>query len=243
MAVQHADPTDQQTTSSISPPTPLSVRLVRYIVGFGVGVGIGLAPYLGKLQVPGFDALLSLIPDSVQGTALPLSALLMGAVAVWVQWTAGDQPSRAWLRRAFRRGLLVGFISLVAFIVVQTLVVVELRIPAENRSVSFLVGFTRSNRPPCTSEKSDAECIKLITVDEARIAAQWGDTQIRLARLALVTSYLATTATFGLLVGIFLTRESIEAVGKTPPRRKGPPRVPRPRRSSPVSNAERTDDK
>ena len=41
----------EERSSTIKPATALSKQFVRYLVGFGVGVGIGLAPYLGILNV------------------------------------------------------------------------------------------------------------------------------------------------------------------------------------------------
>ena len=76
---------DNQRSSTITPATSLSKKFVRYIIGFGVGVAVGLAPYLGILNVPFFKPLLSLIPEAVRGTAIPLSAALMGIVAVVIQ--------------------------------------------------------------------------------------------------------------------------------------------------------------
>src|SRR5437016_3481091 len=83
------------------PPPPLARRWIRYLLGFGVSVAIGLAPYLGKVHVPLFSPLLDLIPESLQTTILPLSSALMGIVAVGVQWYGGERLTEQWLRRAF----------------------------------------------------------------------------------------------------------------------------------------------
>jgi hypothetical protein len=92
----------------IQPATPLARKFVRYLVGFGVGVGVGLAPYLGIVKVPLFRSLLSLIPDSIQDTVIPLSAALMGTLAVAIQWYAGESVTRQALRKMFTRTLIVG---------------------------------------------------------------------------------------------------------------------------------------
>ena len=77
-------------------PTPIARRYVSYVVGFGVALGIGLAPFLGK--VAGVDALLNLFPRSLHGSLIPLSAFLMGFIA-------GDENgvSAAMLLEAVRR--------------------------------------------------------------------------------------------------------------------------------------------
>src|SRR4051812_25046827 len=77
---------EQQT---FSPPTPLAKRFVRSVLGFGVGVGLGLAPFLGKLGVPGFSALLSLFPEALSAFLIPVSAFLMGMLAAVTQFYSG----------------------------------------------------------------------------------------------------------------------------------------------------------
>lgn len=196
----------ERAPKAIQAPTPLSRKLVRYLVGFGVGVGVGLAPYLGLINVPPFKSLLSLIPGSVQDAAIPLSAALMGAVAVAVQWYGEERVSRAWLRRMFARTLVVAALSFILLTVVYNLVVVN--IPMGDGAASFVVGFVRPEKPACPAEVSDAMCIKLLTLDPAEVTAFWGDGQVRLAKLALTFSYLLFTGSFGMLVGFVVLREA-----------------------------------
>lgn len=193
----------------VRPATPLARKLVRYIVGFGVGVGVGMAPYLGLLNVPLFRPLLSLIPDSIQNTVIPLSAALMGTVAVVVQWYAGEQVSRRWLRKLFARTLITAVLTFILLTIIHGLVVVTLPI-GNDQSLSFVVGFRRPIKPPCTAEVSDERCVKLVTTDPAEIAGFWGDSQVRLARLSLIFSYLLFTGSFGTLVGLVILKEGVQ---------------------------------
>lgn len=190
-----------------TPPTPLSRRWVRYVVGYGVGVGVGLAPYLGKVRVPGFVALLTLIPDSHHAVALPISAFLMGAVAVWIQWHAGERPSKARLRRQFRTWFAATMVGIGAFFAVQQFVVVPVEVPADGTTTSFLVGFNRPVRPPCTAEVSDARCIQFLTLNPAQVSGFWGDRQVRLAGLLLIATYLLATGSLGAIIGLVILRE------------------------------------
>jgi hypothetical protein len=218
MAPRSTSPADKDSATLTPParsrrapaaPTPLARRFVRYVVGFGVSVAVGLAPYLGRLRVPGFDALLNLIPDTLQSVALPLSAAVMGTLAVCVQWFGEEHLTRTWLRRAFVRTLATFISAFIVLMVVQSFVVTSVRVPAEGRTASFLVGFQRPYREPCPIGVSDAECIKRLTLDDARIAAFWGDGAIRAARLALLVPYLVTTGAFGTLVGLLLMRGEV----------------------------------
>lgn len=192
-----------------TPPTPLARRFVRYLLGFFVGVAVGLAPYLGLLRIPFFAPLLDLIPESIQNTIIPLSAALMGLVAVVTQWYGGERLSRAWLRQSFMKALLIAGVSFLALVVIHNIVVAIVPIRGGKDAVSFIVGFTRPSRPPCTEEVSDTECIKLLTFDTTSIDSFWGDRQIRLARLALMLPYLAFTSFSGALIGLLLLRETI----------------------------------
>ena len=201
---------------AIQPVTSLSRKFVRYILGFGVGVGVGLAPYLGLLNVPLFKPLLTLIPGSIRDVVLPLSAALMGTVAIVVQWYGGERLTRAGLRKAFARTLIALVLTFVALTVVHILVVVTLPIE-EGESIAFVVGFTRPNRPPCTAEVSDAACIEAITSNPSAIESFWGDRQIRLAKLALIFSYLLFTSSFGALVGLIILKDrALELKPKRP---------------------------
>src|SRR2546423_14676681 len=105
--------TEGEQPKAIRPPTPLARKLVRYIVGFGVGTSIGLAPYLGFVNVRLFRPLLSLIPDTIQDTVIPLSAALMGTVAVVIQWYSGEQVSRLWLHKQFARTLITAILTFI----------------------------------------------------------------------------------------------------------------------------------
>jgi len=85
------------------------------------------------------------------------------------------------------------------------------RVPfgTHGEAVSFLVGFSRPVRPPCTADISDSECIKHLSFNTSRIESFWGDRPIRLARLSLILSYLSFMSGFGLLVGVLMLQQSL----------------------------------
>lgn len=197
------------------PPTPLAAKLVRYILGFSVSVAIGLAPYLGKLRVPLFAPLLGLLPASIQDTAIPVSSALMGVLAVFVQWYAGERLGRAVLRKWFIRTLLTGLAALFLLVVLNTLVVVSVPFLGGEETASFVVGFSRPVRAPCAAEVSDAECIKYLSFNPSQVESFWGDRQVRLSRLALILNYVVFMSSFGLLVGLLLLRQPDRA-GRLP---------------------------
>ena len=181
-------------------------RFVRYVVGFGVGTGLGLAPYLGLLDVPLFRPLLSLVPSAIRDTVIPLSSALMGALAVAIQWYSGETVSRKRLGGMFNATLLLAAVTFVLLTVVHTLTTVSMEVGKKDPEL-VIVGFTRPVREPCPDGVSDELCVKRLTMDPAAITSFWGDGRIRVARLSLTFSYLTFTGAFGLLVGLVVLRE------------------------------------
>lgn len=200
-------PSQERTDKLPGPPTPLAKQFVRYVLGFGVGVAIGLAPYLGEINVPLFRPLLSLLPESLRDIVLPLSAALMGIIAVAVQWYGTHRLSKKSLTRAFNRAILSTIFSFLALVVVYTFVVARVPILAGQDSVSFVVGFQHPEGGACLG-LSDSECIKRLSFDESAIASHWGDRQIRFSKLALMLAYLSFTSCFGVLVGLVVLRRA-----------------------------------
>lgn len=187
------------------PPTPLARRFVRYVVGFGVAVGIGSAPFLGQLDLPLFTPLLQLIPRSLQASLIPISAALMGLVAVVVQWLGEERLTKAWLRKAFGRTLAIAGVSLFLLLVLHPFLVVRVPIPRTGSVESFVVGFVQPDAPGCAG-LSKAECVQSLSLDEKKIATYWGDGQIALASLCLQLVYLLFAGSFGALIGLIILR-------------------------------------
>lgn len=190
---------------AVSLPMPVGRLWVNYVVGFSVGVGSGLSVYLGKVHVPLFSPLLDLIPFTLQNTLIPLSSALMGIIAVAIQFYSYTRLGTRRLGGLFVRTIVAGITALLLFVVVHTYVVVTIDTTPMGRA-SFLVCFTRPERPPCPAGVSDAECIMRLTFDPAKIASFWGDRCLHTAQLALELTYLATTALFGALVGLVVLR-------------------------------------
>jgi hypothetical protein len=210
-------PIQDLAPNNLPGPPSLAQKWVRYLIGFGVSVAVGLAPYLGRVRVPLFSSLLSLIPENIQDTVLPLSAALMGIVAVVIQWYGSDKITKRWLKRRFNFVGVMAIASFLLLILVHTLVVVKVPYAGGKKSASFLVGFSRPNTPPCTAEVSDADCIQHLTFNPVRIESFWGDRQVRLAKLSLMLPYLAFTALFGMLIGLLLLKDEARVHRNTHP--------------------------
>ncbi len=206
-------------TATPRPPTRLAARFARYVAGFGIGVAIGLAPFLGRLDIPLAAPLLHLLPVSLQNMAIPLSGALMGLVAVAVQWYAREKVSKQKLRTMFRRTAAAGIVSFLLLLVLNTLVVVPVPYLGGEKSYSFLVGFVRPDREPCLAGISNAECINRLSFDAVAVRSFWGERNVQFAALSMTLSYLAFTSTFGVLIGLLLVRDERERAAK--PRASG----------------------
>jgi hypothetical protein len=206
-------PEQTQAENEAPKPKPKLPRLasdwVRYLLGFTISVSVGLAPYLGLVGVPLFTPLLSLIPRSLQGIAIPISIASMGIIAVLVQWRKRD-PAKP---LEFRLAISLAIVTLILFVALQILAVVRVEVPAADQTVSFAVGLGSPQRPPCEN-LSRAACIAdKLGFDEAVINGYFGDTQTSLTRLALVLSYIGFMSAFGWMVGLLLLRERDRTTG------------------------------
>ena len=207
------------------PPTRLTRLWVRALVGFMVGASVGLAPYLGLMNVPMFVPLLELLPRSVRSTAIPLSSALMGVIAMWVQWYGWDRTSPRWLKRSFVRGLVASLSLLILLMIIHTAVVVGVEVDGGGASESFIVSLRRTPACKCALETPDSACIKLISFEESEIQRCWGDRPVRFAKLSLGMAYLATTTSVGLLCGLVVLRDFKRGPTKQPKQPKARRRV------------------
>jgi hypothetical protein len=176
---------------------------VRYLLGFSISVAVGLAPYLGLVGVPLFTPLLSLIPHSVQSTAIPISIASMGIIAVLVQWRKRDPASPI----EFRLAASLAVATLFVFLALQMLAVAHIEVPAADQTVSFAVGFGSPHTPPCEGLSRETCIAQRLGFNEAVINGYFGDTRTSLTKLALVLAYIGFMSSFGWMVGLLLLRE------------------------------------
>lgn len=205
-------------------PTPLARRLVRYVVGFGIGVGLGMAPFLGR--IPGMEALLQLFPVNMHRTLIPLSIFLMGIIAVAVQFYSGETMSRLALRRRFSLALYSLLTGLVLFMVLHATFVERVEFKDEGKklaSTPVIIGLSRVQGCECPPKDSDVACLAKLTLEPAAVESCWGSRPIRLIRLALSMAYLMLTGGFAALVGLLLLQEESRRQEAAKTKRRRPP--------------------
>lgn len=189
------------------PPTPIAKRFVRYLVGFGVGVGLGSGPFLGTLGVPGFSALIDLFPITLQGRIVALSPFLMGLVALAVQFYDGERISRRALRRRFKVSFVLLIAGFLLFVVLYFLFVRDVTIRGGEATARYVVGWERVESCGCAPQLSDAECIAELSLDPARVESCWGTRSVSFWELSLTLTYLLLIGGFAALVGLVLLRD------------------------------------
>jgi hypothetical protein len=203
MTEPSADERPERAPADPRPPTPLSRRFVRYLVGFGVGVALGLAPFLGT----GFAPLVDLLPLTLHDRVAALAPIVMGVVAVVVQFGAATRISQHRLRRRFAITLAVLAGGFVLLVVLQALLVQEVDILGGERTARFAVGLERPATCDCPPRLSHRECIAQLSLDPARVETCWGTGPTRLSELALTLGYLLVIGGFGGLIGLLLLQE------------------------------------
>jgi hypothetical protein len=201
-------PENDQTQSSNLPG--VLAGLSQYILGFAVYFAVGLAPFLGTVKVPGFEALLNLVPDNLRDTAIPISAFLMGIVGVLVQRYSDAKVTRHWQGRQFSIAWKLALAAVLALVCTYTFVVVPVESTAGGSpsTIYVQVGFYRPHDAKrdetCPPEIGDAQCLSRVTLARERIDSFWGDANVRLAALLLQTTYWAATSILAWLIGLLL---------------------------------------
>jgi hypothetical protein len=204
-------------TETAGAPTHVTRRWVRLVVGFGVGVTVGLAPYLGAVDVPLFRPLLSLYPVTLQGRLIPLSAFVMGVMAVVIQWHGGERLSARWLRRAFRGWTYGAVVSLLALMILRAGFVVDIPLDGGRQNAAFVVGWSRLEGCPC-AQQDDAVCIsETLTLNPTQLGRCWNARSLRGEEFLLQLTYLVLLSCFGTLVGLVVLREAAEGRGSRRP--------------------------
>jgi hypothetical protein len=213
----------------IPAPNPLARELLRYVRWFGVGVALGLAPFLGALPIPGFSPLLDIYPLQMRGWLLPLSGILMGGVAVRIDFLSLRLPSRASLRRSFLWSLGIWLAAFVALVLLYPYLVARVSIGDGTRFAAVVTGTDMVPRHPpdspckCPESQSAERCAGNIGLEESRVRECFGSRRVTRGNQALAVLYLLVTGSFVAAVGFhLLSRMKEEELAKKAPPRKGP---------------------
>jgi hypothetical protein len=207
------------------PPSDFSADLGRSVRWFTIWFLVGLAPFLGKAKVPGLAALIELYPPSLQSWLIPLSGILMGMIAVIVEFAGSTRTPKRMVKRWFARTCGIFIISFVLLVCVYVFTVVQIERPVLRElnatpDVVNLAVITGSRVVPpqfpgseckCVARQPAERCIADISLKPANVAACFGSDRIALATLALVFLYLAVTGSFVAGIGVFVIHKRASA--------------------------------
>jgi hypothetical protein len=192
---------------------------VRRMIEFGVGVAVGLAPFLGYTKVPGFRAVIEMYPLTLQGWLIPLSGLFMGMIAVTVDFAKERKIGQRVLTRWFVRTVATFLISLIVMIALYLFMVTTneqtVRLPDGTLDQITHANVTGTTTVPSAVSRNcgckpldDAEdCVASMSLEPAKIKACFGGTRIAFASLALALVYLVVTGSFAAAVGLLILEQ------------------------------------
>jgi hypothetical protein len=186
----------------------------RWIFSVGAGLGLALALLVGTVLDGELQPLRYLFR--------PLSALA-GGLAALVAWThfgglaeTARDAVRKWRLRISLAVLALGAILLLGlYLKFAVPIHYEGNSNDGNRSVAYLVGWSRSGLCECSGD--NASCIQEMGLDPGKIRSCWENRWI--VELVMALSYLLTLGSAGAIAGLLMIRAR-------PPQVPGAPRVP-----------------
>lgn len=188
------------------PPSTTARMFVRRMRWFSVGVGVGLSPYLGALNIPLFKPLLNSMPFQVRFELIALSSFLLGIVAVAVEFYAMERVPPRWLAVGFGLGLILLLVGFFRFVDLRDQYTVNG--PAGNSEVTVLIGASHRKTCPCEDPEDDpVACVRQLGLDEAALARCWGAKETNKRGRSLGIAYLGLTGGFGGLVGALVLQD------------------------------------
>ncbi|HEX6903916.1 MAG TPA: hypothetical protein VF789_29665 [Thermoanaerobaculia bacterium] len=196
-----------QEPDSSPPLTHLPQRFVRHILSFFVALAIGLAPFLGTRNVPGFKALISVMPFQDRSELITLSAFLMGLIVVAIQFYSEERISRPLLRKLFG----ISFVTLVTGFVLFYFLRGEFTetVDRGNKRITVLVGSAPISSCKCPNPQNTVGCIQHLSLTPDAIASCWERREIKRRGQILGLSYLILTGGVGVLIGFLMLQEKL----------------------------------
>jgi hypothetical protein len=184
----------------------------RWIFPAGAGLGLALALLVGTVLDGELQPLRYLFR--------PLSALAGGlaALAAWTHFSGLADTARDAVRR-WRLRISLAVLALGAILLLGLYLKFAERIHYEgnsndgNRSVAYLVGWTRSGLCECSGD--NASCIQQMGLVPENIGACWTNRWI--VELAMALSYLLTLGSAGAIAGLLMIRARPPQVPGAPP--------------------------
>jgi len=187
--------------------TPIQKNYLRYILAYTVTLGVGLAPLLGKIRVPGFSPIAEVFPVNLQRGVLPFATFLMAIPVIAVHFFSRDRIHLPTLNVLFA---IVGPIVIVLPFLLYFLYssyVVQVDFDGGRGFAAYVVG--EQMLPDCPCGKLDiVRCIaEVITANPSAVTACYRRQEINARSSALAIVYLLLMLSLGTLIGLLILKE------------------------------------
>jgi hypothetical protein len=176
-------------------------------VGFGVGVVVGCAPFLGAAYIPSFSPLLSVFPIELRPTLVPLGGFLVGLIAAGTQFYSGVRISSLSFKKWARRSLAVSVLALTLLLISYRLLIRQVHYK-EDFVVSVVTGIERESTCPCTPRMTDSMCLRTLSANPDNVELCWGRGQVELSEILLSIFYLLLIGSFCYFISLILLQEN-----------------------------------
>lgn len=206
----------------IKAPSSVTWSLGEKVLGFGVWFAIGISPFLGNKDVPGFSSLLSMYPESMRAVVIPLASFLMGVMALVVDFAAarGNFGEDAlWLRFKRTVAISVGSLLLLAGVYFFTVVrIVKTVSPTADVTLAFVTGTLSvphqypGSKCACLEGEAATNCLRTTVVTPENLDNCFGSARIAVATLVLTLLYLLLTGSFVAAVGLQILYQKQAAI-------------------------------
>lgn len=190
--------------------TPAEKTYLRYALAYTVTLGVGLAPMLGKIHVPGFSSIAELFPQNLQRSIIPFATFLMAIPVMVVHFIGSDRIRVATLKRWFIAVLpMLVVLPLVLFYLYESYVV-QVDFEGGRGSASYIVGERMLPDCPCATHHMDiGTCVaQLISANPTAVTACYPRAEINARRAALAIVYLPMMLAFGTLIALIMLKEA-----------------------------------
>jgi len=188
------------TSPPSAPQLPRGIvsRFAHLILGCGVAVALYLAPFLGAQQIPAFQPLVSIFSEDDRGLLIPTSSILVGLIALAIQFYAGETISRRKIRRIFGFLIVSLCLGLLILPLVHVRQVKKFKNPQLGTVEGVVIGWRRLSDCSCTS-RSNQDCLGEILLD---VEQCWDADSIFSVKATLFLLYLLGVQGFAGLAGL-----------------------------------------
>jgi xanthosine utilization system XapX-like protein len=186
-------------------------KYLRYILAFGVTFVVGLAPFLGKVDVPLFTAILDVFPLNVSESLIPFAAFIMTFPAVAVQFFGEDVIPSENLNRWFLWTFAFIAPLTIALYFYYSFTVTLVNFEGQKGMAAYVYGTHMLPDCPCATHQPPlriTSCIgNAISLNPAEVTDCYPADEINPRKAILSALYMVLMLGFGTLIGLLVLKE------------------------------------